>query len=91
MEDLRLRIEHVELKGKLARLVDFIHSDEYYALSENKRRMLRNRKICMEMYLNELSSEVFEDEEKAFVPDLGVMSVLGSILGGGVAANMPHT
>ena len=76
-----MRIEQQETKQKLARLVDYINSEEYYRLSSNRRLILRNRKLCLEMYLGVLSMEVYEDVDAIAVPDMGWMGMMGGLFG----------
>lgn len=77
MEDLKK--EHAELKSKLINLVDYMNSAEYYQLSDNRKKILYNKKICLEMYLKVLNMQVYEDIDSIFVPDLGAISMLGSM------------
>lgn len=81
MEDLKLKIEQQETKGKLAKLVDYINSEEYYKLSVSKRQVMRNRKLCLEMYLGVLNMEVYEDVDAITVPDMGWMGMMGGLFG----------
>lgn len=64
MVDLRVKIEQVETRNKLVKLVDYINSAEFFKQSEDMREILLNRKACLEMYLNTLNMEVFEEELK---------------------------
>lgn len=84
MEDWKVRLleEQKELKEKLVKLVAFIHSEEYYQLSENNRLLLKDQKIAMELYLNVLNIRAFEDIDKIVVPDLGFMQMMGQALSG---------
>ena len=81
MEDWkeRLIIEQKELKEKLLKLVEFINSEKFYGLSENNRKLLRNQKIVMELYLNILSIRVYEDIDHAVVPDYSTLSAFASV------------
>lgn len=82
----RLIAEQIELKERLAKLTEFINSEKFYALSHNKRQVLKNQKIAMELYLNVLNMRVFEDVDQIFVPDLGFLQVMSSTLTGFGAA-----
>ena len=75
----RLIAEQKELKERLAKLTEFINSEKFYALSRNKRQVLKNQKIAMELYLNILNMRVFEDVDKIYVPDLGFMQMMGNV------------
>ena len=79
MDNLKLKAEQVELKSKLLKLVDFIGSEEYYKLSPNKKKMLENRKIAMEMYLKVLTMEIYEDIDNITVPDMALLGLMGSM------------
>lgn len=80
MEDWkeRLIIEQKELKDKLIKLVEFINSKKFYELSENNRKLLHSQKIAMELYLNILSVRIYEDIDKAVVPDYSTLSAFAS-------------
>ena len=60
----RLIAEQKEIKERLAKLTEFINSEKFYALSHNKRLVLKNQKIAMELYLSVLNMRVFEDVDK---------------------------
>lgn len=83
MEDYkeRLIIEQKELKEKLIKLMEFINSEKFYELSENNKQLLKNQKIAMELYLSVLNMRVFEDVDKIFIPDLGMLQMVGSVFG----------
>ena len=78
----RLIVEQKELKERLAKLTDFINSEKFYALSPNKRLVLKNQKIAMELYLNVLNMRVFEDVDKIVVPDYGFLQMMGNVFAG---------
>lgn len=86
MEDWKERLikEQKELKERLAKLTDFINSENFYKLSQNNRQLLKNQKIAMELYLNVLNMRLFEEVDEITVLDYGMMQVLGSIFGGNV-------
>lgn len=86
MEDWKERLinEQKELKGRLAKLTDFINSEKFYKLSQNNRQLLKNQKIAMELYLNVLNMRLFEDVDEITVLDYGMMQVIGSFFGGNV-------
>ena len=77
----RLIVEQKELKEKLIKLIEFINSEKFYELSENNKQLLKNQKIAMELYLSVLNMRVFEDVDKIFVPDLGMLQMVGSVFG----------
>jgi len=84
MKDLEtLKKEQLEMKGKLSELVDFINSEKYYELSENKRKILQNKKVCLEYYLGVLNLEIYEDIESVVIPDMTWMSMLSGMFSSG--------
>jgi len=76
--------EQAELKKKLAKLTDFINSEKFYALSTNYRQLLKNKKMAMELYLNVLNMQVFEDVDNAYIPDYGFLQAMINAFGGNV-------
>jgi len=87
MEDLRLKVEQVELKNRLLRLVDYMNSEKYSKLSPNKKKMIENRKIAIEMYLKVLTMEVYEDIDHTNVPDFALLGLMGSMFSGNFGFN----
>lgn len=81
MEDWKERLvkEQVELKEKFVKLVDFINSEEFFKLSPNKKQVLKNQKIVMELYLSVLNMRVYEDIDNITVPDLGFMQMMSNV------------
>lgn len=77
----RLIVEQKELKEKLIKLTEFINSEKFYELSANNKQLLKNQKIAMELYLSTLNMRVFEDVDKIFVPDLGMIQLMGGVFG----------
>ena len=76
---MRLLVEQKELKEKMVKLVAFINSEEYYQLSENKRLLMKDQKIAMELYLNVLNIRVFGDVDNIAVPDYGMLQAMGGL------------
>jgi len=79
------------LKEKLIKLIDFINSEKFYKLSQNNRQLLKNQKIAMELYLNVLNMQLFEEVDEITVLDYGMMQVLGSVFCGQPLGLMPST
>ena len=73
--------EQKELKEKVSKLTEFMNSEEYYKLSSNNRLVLKNQKIAMDLYLQVLNTRVFEDVDKIYIPDYGLMQVFGTTFG----------
>ena len=86
MEDWKEKLvkEEAELKKKMAKLTDFINSEKFYALSTNHRQLLKNKKMAMELYLNVLNMQVFEDVDNAYIPDYGFLQAMINAFGGNV-------
>lgn len=76
---VRLLVEQKELKEKFVKLVEFINSEEYYKLSDNTRLLLKDQKIAMDLYLNVLNMQVFEDVDNITVPDYGMLQGMASV------------
>ena len=55
MEKEKLELEHAQLKERLAELVDFINSEEFYNQNEVDKQLIATQRSGMEMYLNALS------------------------------------
>ena len=62
MEKEKLTLEHAQVKERLADLVDFINSEEYYKESESKKQLISMQRTGMEMYLNSLSLQLWGDD-----------------------------
>lgn len=63
MEKEKLELEHVQLKERLAELVDFINSEEYYKESDAEKQLIATQRSGMEMYLNALSLRMWGKNE----------------------------
>ena len=79
----RLIIEQSELKEKLLKLIRFINSDRFFALSEKYRQVLTNQRTGMEIYLSSLNTRLFEDVDNATIPNLGFLTMFTSIFTNG--------
>lgn len=55
MEKEKLEQEHAQLKERLAELVDFINSEEFYKQDDVDKQLIATQRSGMEMYLNALS------------------------------------
>lgn len=86
MENLKESLikDQKEFKKGLAKLTDYINSEKFYALSTNHRQLLKNKKMAMELYLNVLNMQVFEDIDNAYVPDYGFLQAMINAFGGNV-------
>ena len=79
MKDLELlKEEQVALKSKLAELVDFITSEEYYTLSESEKGLISQQRTGMELYLSCLTKRIYG---KADVSDSTNMIWLTMLMG----------
>lgn len=81
MKDLeKLKIEQVELKEKLLRLIDFMQSEEFSTLDSTEKGLLASQRAGMEVYLNALTQRIYGPNEarmETMLPIL-LMSMMGS-------------
>lgn len=63
MEKEKFELEHAQLKERLAELVDFINSEEYYKESDAEKQLIATQRSGMEMYLNALSLRMWGKNE----------------------------
>lgn len=73
-----LKVEQKALKAKLAELVDFITSEEYYQLSESEKGLINQQRTGMELYLSTLTKRIYG---KADVTDTTNMIWLTMLMG----------
>lgn len=84
MKDLdKLKIEQVELKEKLLRLIDYMHSEEYSVLNPTEKGLLASQRAGMEVYLNALTQQIYgaNDARMDTMLPILMMSLLGSPFG----------
>lgn len=55
MNKEKLEQEHAQLKDRLAELVDFINSEEFFRQNDVDKQLIATQRSGMEMYLNALS------------------------------------
>ena len=82
----KLKIEQVELKEKLLKLIDFLHTDEFASLDSTEKGLLTNQRLGMEIYLNALTQRIYgvnEARMDTMLPLL-MMSMISSPFGGGL-------
>lgn len=63
MDKERLEQEHAQLKERLAELVDFINSEDYYMLNDVEKQLIATQRSGMEMYLNALSIRLWGNNQ----------------------------
>lgn len=63
MEKKKLEQEHAQLKERLAELVAFINSEEYYKENDVEKQLIATQRSGMEMYLNALSLRLWGKNE----------------------------
>lgn len=90
MDKEKLEQEQAELKVRLAELVDFINSEEYYKLDEREKMLLGTQRYGMEMYINSLSMRLWGERD---VPNSSAMmgGLLASMLMPPPSAFLPKT
>lgn len=84
MKDLeKLKIEQVDLKEKLLRLIDFVNSEEYSTLDVTEKGLLTNQRVGMEIYLNALTQRIYGINDGKFesMLPLLMMTMLSSPFG----------
>lgn len=67
--------EKDELKEKLMKLIDFINSEKFYELSANNKQLLKNKKAIMELYLNIVNTQLYEDVDKIGITNFGMLGL----------------
>jgi len=79
----KLKIEQVELKEKLLRLIDFMHSEVYSTLDATEKGLLASQRAGMEVYLNALTQRIYgvNDARMDTMLPILMMSMLGSPFG----------
>lgn len=82
--DKKLKLEHSEVKVRLAELVDFINSEEYYKLNDREKVVLSMQRSGMETYIKALSIRLWGNEE---VPSYSML--MGSLLASMMVPTMP--
>lgn len=55
----KLKQEQQELKERLLEFINFLNSEEYFALSECERSLLNQQRAGMELYLNSLTNRIY--------------------------------
>lgn len=51
-----------EAKGKLNNLINFINSEDYFNLSDNKKNLVNNVRATLEAYLNSMASLQYDTD-----------------------------
>ena len=64
MNKEKLEMEHAQVKERLAELVDFISSEEFYKQSDSEKQLIATQRTGMEMYLNALSVRLWGKEQE---------------------------
>lgn len=76
-----LKLEQQEIKVKLAELVDFINSEEYYTLSENEKGLVNKQRTGMEIYLSSLTKRIYDEEGMSDSSSMLWLSLLMGMFG----------
>lgn len=63
MNKEKLEQEHAQLKERLAELVDFINSADYYRQNDVEKQLIATQRSGMEMYLNALSIRLWGNNQ----------------------------
>lgn len=63
MDKEKLELEHAHVKERLAELVDFINSKEYYKQADKEKQLIATQRSGMEMYINALSLRLWGKSE----------------------------
>lgn len=75
-----MKQEHAQLKERLARLVDVISSEEYYAMPDDEKALLTQQRAGMEMYLNALSLRLWGNTGDSMAPSSLAWLLMSSML-----------
>lgn len=65
MDKEKLFEEHSQLKERLAELVSFISSEEYYRLPDAEKSLIASQRTGMEVYLHSLSVRLWGNMDAA--------------------------
>lgn len=55
--------ELIESKNKLKEIIDYINSPSYYSISEKSKNLVNNMRTGLEIYVNSMSSLLYDDKE----------------------------
>lgn len=85
-----LKQEQYDAKAKLHELVEFINSEEYYALSQSEKNIIGQRRMALEMYLNSLTRNIYDKEGSTFDLNSAMLPLLmGSMFSGSSSFGSP--
>ena len=78
-----LKQEQYDLKAKLHELIEFINSEEFFALSPREKGLIGQQRSGMEKYLNALTNRLYGLDVFSFDASTAMWPMLlGSMLGG---------
>lgn len=61
-----LKQEQYDLKAKLHEVIEFINSEEFFALSQREKSLVNQQRAGMEVYLNALTNRIYGMEVFSF-------------------------
>ena len=71
-----LKQEQYDVKAKLHEMVEFINSEEYYKLPVEKRSLINQQRVGMELYLGSLTKRIYESDTTTDTSNLIWLSML---------------
>ena len=61
-----LKEEQYDAKAKLHELIEFTNSEEFYTLTQSEKNLVGQRRIAIEMYLNSLTKNIYDNEGSSY-------------------------
>lgn len=76
----KLEKEQAELKARLAELVDFINSEEYYKLPEKEKNLIATQRSGMEVYMSAVSIRLWGSNRDRQITPSSLFGLLTSMI-----------
>lgn len=79
----QLKEEQKHLKAELAELVDFIASENYYALTDSEKGLINQQRAGMELYLSTLTKRIYGKADASDTTNMVWLTLLYSMFNTG--------